>query len=144
MGIGHLRGRNYLTLSGGEKQMIHFARSFPRFGKNRRTHIGTSSLTNRRALSTSIISTNFCKWRGTSLPTIRLWLPSYTMSISQHNSQTQWLCCRRAESSREGTVDEIMRPDVFEQLYHMKATAVQSKQMSFPMMVFESDLPLRS
>ena len=136
-GVEGLRGRNYLTLSGGERQMVQFARVLAQIWE--KPESGPRYLLLDEP--TAYLDINHQHQLLGALETIAADNVVVVVVIHDINLASQYadfiVALRDGHVVAEGTPEQVITPQVFFQLYGMNGRLVRSGDLDFPLMVFE-------
>jgi iron complex transport system ATP-binding protein len=132
--VDTFRGRNYLTLSGGEQQMVQLARALAQIWE------GPAPRTLLLDEPTTYLDINH---QHHLLATLRSILDEgMTVVAVMHdvNLASQYadaiIALRRGVKVADGTPEEVITAELFASLYDMRGTIIRSSDLDFPLIVF--------
>jgi len=135
-GVAGLRDRNYLTLSGGEKQMTQFARVLAQIweappGEPRYLLLDEP---------TTFLDVNHQHHLLQALRAIAAGNVVVAAVIHDINLASQYgdfiVALHRGVRVAEGTPDEVITPQIFQALYGMRGRMIKNDDLEFPLIVF--------
>lgn len=136
--LGDLAARNYLTLSGGEKQRVHFARALAQVwgaGKGCRGYLfldePVSALDPAHQHSVLEISARFAG-AGNSVVAVL-----HDLNLAARYA-THWLMLRRGKVLAFGPVEEVLCQGLIEEAYQVSATVIPGTREDAPLIVTSS------
>lgn len=135
-GVEQFRERNYLTLSGGEKQMVQFARVLAQIWEPP-AHGDRYLLLDE---PTAFLDVNHQHHLLASLRSIAAESVTVVTVIHDINLASQYadhiVALHRGATIAQGKPKEVISPDLFATLYGMKGKVVASDDLDFPLIVF--------
>jgi len=136
MGIDQIRGRNYLTLSGGEKHMVHFARVLAQIWIPPEDHHRYLLLDEPTAFLDINHQHLFLKMaKGMAeRDTVVVAVLHDILLAAQYADFI--VALRNGRKIAEGDVDSMITPGLFRDLYGMNGKIFRGDGMTYPIIVF--------